>query len=192
MKRLLLIALLALAGCKDEAVQDVSPMALTADSTGYFCQMNVLEHPGPKAQAHLQGFPRMPVFFSQVRDGFAFARMDEQMAPILQIWVNDMGAPEATWEDPGAANWIRAEDAFYVMGSDRTGGMGLSDLVPFADPSAAAAFASRWGGRVVRMDEVPDDAVLAPQAGTAPDGGAGEDAEFKARLRALSDDRTGG
>ena len=64
MKRLLLIALLALAGCKDEAVQDVSPMALTADSTGYFCQMNVLEHPGPKAQAHLQGFPRMPVFFS--------------------------------------------------------------------------------------------------------------------------------
>ena len=79
MKRALILSLslslLALAACKEEVVQTTDPVGLTAESIGHFCQMNLLEHPGPKAQVHLEGLPGAPLFFSQVRDAVAYARL---------------------------------------------------------------------------------------------------------------------
>jgi copper chaperone NosL len=75
---LTVLALLSLVACKEEAVQDTSPLPLTVEAVGHFCQMNLFEHEGPKAQAHLNGLPRMPLFFSQVRDVVAYVRLPEQ------------------------------------------------------------------------------------------------------------------
>ncbi|EKE44831.1 NosL protein [Oceaniovalibus guishaninsula JLT2003] len=177
-----ILALLALAGCKEDAAQDVTPLALTPAAIGHFCQMNLMEHEGPKAQVHLGGLPGAPLFFSQVRDALAYARMPEQTHEILAIWVNDMGADGATWAVPGIDNWIAAGDAVYVLGSDAVGGMGAPEIVPFSDAAAARSFADTHGGRVVTQDAIPDDAVLAPVA-IEPDT---EDTEFEQRLRALS------
>lgn len=191
MRRVLLLALplLALAACKEEA-QDISAVALTADSVGHYCQMNLLEHPGPKAQVHLEGLPGMPLFFSQVRDAVAYSRLPEQDGVILAIYVNDMGAPGATWDDPGAANWIPAAEAHYVVGSKVEGGMGVPELVPFSDLDRAAAFAAQKGGTVMALSAIPDSAVIAP---VALDAGAGTegDPDYNQRLKALSD-QTGG
>lgn len=183
MRRALLLVLF-LAACKEDA-QDLSPVALTEEAVGHYCQMNVLEHPGPKAQVHLDGLAGMPLFFSQVRDAVAYARLPEQDGVILAIYVNDMGAAGATWEEPGATNWIPAATAHYVVGSGVEGGMGAPELVPFASLEEASAFAERRGGRVVSLSEVPDTAVIAPVApdrGTEPD-----DADFQRRLKALSE-----
>ena len=174
------LALLLLAACKEEAAQALGPVALTPDAVGHFCQMHLLEHEGPKAQVHLDGQPA-PLFFSQVRDAVAYQRLPEQSAPILAVFVNDMGAPGATWAEPGAENWIPAEVAHYVVGSARAGGMGAPELVPFARAEDAAAFAAAQGGSVMPLAQVPDSAVLAPVA-TAE----GEDADFERRLKALS------
>lgn len=179
--------LLLLAACKEETAQALDPVALTPGAVGHFCQMHLLEHEGPKAQVHLVG-QSAPLFFSQVRDAVAYQRLPEQSAPIRAVFVNDMGAPGATWAEPGAENWIAAGAAHYVVGSARAGGMGAPELVPFGRAEDAAAFAAAHGGVVMPLAQVPDSAVLAP-VGTASD--AGDDEDFARRLKALSH-RTGG
>tara|TARA_R110002074_G_scaffold15633_3_gene53279 strand:- start:1186 stop:1752 length:567 start_codon:yes stop_codon:yes gene_type:complete len=183
---LCIIALVSLVACKEEAVQDTSPLPLTVEAVGHFCQMNLFEHDGPKAQAHLGGLPQMPLFFSQVRDVVAYVRLPEQTHDVLAVWVNDMGAQNATWSAPGTTNWIDAEGAYYVVGSRMIGGMGAPELVPFSDAAKAATFATENGGEVMRLVQIPDDAVLAPVALE----GDSDDADFEQRLRALS--RTSG
>lgn len=176
------LMLLALSACKDETAQDTAAAPLSRDAVGHYCQMGLLEHDGPKAQAHLAGLPGAPLFFSQVRDVVAYMRMPEQSHDILAVWVSDMGAPGATWESPGATNWMAATDATYVVGSRVVGGMGAPEIVPFSDPEKAARFAELNGGQIMGLDEIPDSVVLAP---VALDGDTTE-SEFENRLRALS------
>lgn len=158
---LAMLAGLGLAACRDEVAAVPGPVPLAAEAVGHYCQMNLLEHPGPKAQVHLDGLPGLPLFFSQVRDAVAYQRMPEQSAAITAIWVSDMGrAP--SWEEPGADNWVRADLAVYVVGATVPGGMGAPELVPFAERAAAEDFAARHGGEVLALDEIADEAVLAP------------------------------
>lgn len=179
--RIMLLAFLLVAGaCKQEVSQDISPQDMTLDTLGHYCQMNLLEHPGPKAQVHLKGMA--PLFFSQVRDAIAYARAPEQVAPILAIYVNDMGAPGATWEQPGDGNWIKAEKAFFVVGSEREGGMGAPETVPFSTLAAAETFAQTEGGKILELSSITDDMVLTPvEQGPTPD----NDYDYNGRLRAL-------
>ena len=179
---LLATAVLVLTACKQDGVHDTAALPLTEETVGHYCQMNLLEHHGPKAQAHLSGLPGAPLFFSQVRDVVAYMRMPEQSHDILAVWVNDMGAPDATWEAPGPTNWIAAEDALYVVGGRAKGGMGAPEIVPFSTPENANRFAKTNGGKVMRLADIPNSAVLAP---VALDGDT-DDADFSNRLRALS------
>ncbi len=178
---LALLAALALVACKEKAAQDLVARDMSAETLGHYCQMNLLEHPGPKAQVHLEGSPA-PLFFSQVRDAIAYLRAPEQTAPVLAVYVNDMGRDGADWDDPGDGNWIVAADAFYVVGTDREGGMGLPETIPFGTRSDAEALAIAEGGTVLRLAEIPDDMVLAPTVAID----AADESDFAARLRALS------
>ena len=154
------LALLA-AACAQEAPVDVpGPIAMTEEAVGHYCQMIVLEHPGPKAQVHMAGSAE-PVWFSQVRDAFVFDRLPEETAEVAAIYVHDMGAAE-TWEDPGNENWIAAHEAVYVIDSTRRGGMGAPEFVPFAEQAAAEGFVAVFGGRIVAYSEITDAMVLAP------------------------------
>lgn len=174
--------LIVLTACKQEVAQDTAAISLTEEAVGHYCQMNLLEHDGPKAQAHLAGLPGAPLFFSQVRDVVAFLRMPEQSHEVLTVWVNDMGAPEAKWDSPGPTNWITAKEAIYVVGASVVGGMGAPEIVPFSAQEEATAFAQINGGKVMRLDDIPDSAVLAP---VSLDGDT-DDTDFDSRQRALS------
>lgn len=178
---ILAAALMALTACKEEQAAVPQPVAMTGDALGFYCQMAMTEHDGPKGQIHLAGAPA-PLFFAQVRDAIAYQRMPEQSDEILAIYVSDMSrAP--SWQDPGADNWIPAADAYYVLGSDAVGGMGADEVVPFSVRADAEAFAGKRGGRVVRLADIPDKAVLAPVA----DHGADPDEEnYLDRLKAAS------
>jgi copper chaperone NosL len=157
------IAVLA-AGCSDQEMDGgpVRPVTMSEDAVGHYCQMNVLDHSGPKAQLHLAGNEH-PLWFVQIRDAFAYDRMPEQTERVTAIFVSDMGAPDAAWEQPGADNWIRAQDAYYVIDSRKRGGMGASEFIPFAQKSEAEQFAMLEGGRVIPYAEITDEAVLAPE-----------------------------
>jgi copper chaperone NosL len=185
---LILLTALSLTACKEDAASPPPPVSLTAQAVGHYCQMDLLEHPGPKAQVHLAGLPD-PLFFSQVRDAIAYQRMPEQSHAITAIYVNDMAAAPS-WAQPGADNWIDATKAYFVVGSDATGGMDAPELVPFLLARDAAAFASLRGGRVVTILEVADTDVLSavPIAATQADDPAEED-DFQARLDRLAQER---
>lgn len=179
----LLVAMLALlSGCKEEVAQSTAPQDMTPETLGHYCQMNLLEHPGPKAQVFLEGYPA-PLFFSQVRDAIAYMRGPEQVAPILAVYVNDMGTAGATWEKPGDGNWIVADKAFYVVGSARQGGMGAPEAVPFSSRQSAAAFTLAEGGHVLALADITDDMVLAPVEASTDQ--SADDDDFNGRLRAL-------
>jgi copper chaperone NosL len=158
-----LLPLAIVAGCKGEVTVPANlpePMVLTDEAAGHYCQMVILEHQGPKAQVHLAGFPA-PLWFSQVRDGIAYLKSPEQSAEILVLYVNDMGAA-VSWTEPGADNWINAETAYFVVGSDAIGGMGAPELAPFSDLLAAEQFAREHGGDVMRLNEISPEIVLSP------------------------------
>ncbi|MCC5988714.1 MAG: nitrous oxide reductase accessory protein NosL [Pararhodobacter sp.] len=181
-----LAALTLLPGCREETAALPEPVAMTEEAVGHYCQMHLLEHAGPKAQVHLDGNP-YPLFFSQVRDAIAYQRMPEQSHFIAAIYVSDMGAEGATWQDPGAMNWIEAGQAHYVVGAAIEGGMGAPELVPFAERERAESFAAEHGGQVLALAEIGDGEVLAPVEFEG-DIGADDDDEgdFEERLRALS------
>jgi copper chaperone NosL len=180
---LFVAALTLLSACKEEVAQSTSPQDMTPETLGHYCQMNLLEHPGPKAQVFLEG-NAAPLFFSQVRDAIAYMRGPEQVTPILAVYVNDMGKAGATWDRPGDGNWIAADKAFYVLGSARAGGMGAPEAVPFSSRERAEDFVRAEGGRVLPLADITDDMVLAPVDAGA-DQGDDDDADFKGRLRAL-------
>jgi len=160
MKPLLLIAVLFLTGCKEELAQVPDPVSLSPEALSHYCQMAVAEHGGPKGQVHLEGAPQ-PLFFGQVRDLLVYLKMPERDATILAVYVSDTGAAP-NWADMGADNWIPAETAFFVVGAAVAGGMGAPEVVPFSTTDAARAFAKRYGGDVMALDDIPADVVLGP------------------------------
>jgi len=157
-----ILPLVLLMGCKDDVVQLAAPdpLVLTAEAAGHYCQMVILEHQGPKAQVHLAGFPA-PLWFSQVRDGVAYLKSPEQTAEILVLYVNDMGKA-VSWQEPGADNWISANDAYFVVNSDAVGGMGAPELAPFSELAKAQIFMAEHGGDIMRLTEIPAELVLGP------------------------------
>ena len=161
MTRLLLATCLAavlalpLSGCS-RADQQSKPAAvtLTEEAVGHYCQMNVLDHAGPKAQMHLAGM-NQPIWFAQVSNAIAYLHDPERTAEVKAVYVNDMGRARS-WGEPGPDNWIDADGAVYVIGSRRMGGMETPEAVPFSTRELAEAFAGEQGGRIVNLADVPD------------------------------------
>jgi copper chaperone NosL len=151
-------ALAILAACSKEDAR-VVPAAhtLTADATGHYCGMLLSEHAGPKGQILLEG-QDAPVWFSSVRDTLTFLNLPEEAKNIAAVYVSDM-AKAPSWEQPGADNWVLAGNAFFVIGSDRQGGMGGEEAVPFSTEVAARAFIKQYHGRIVRLDEATKSAA---------------------------------
>ncbi len=161
-KAIVIAALLAVAGCSNDTTASIpKAVTMTEEALGHYCQMNLTEHPGPKAQVHLDGIGE-PLFFSQVRDAIAYQRMPEQSHAIRMVYVSDMGAPAASWEVPGVDNWIPADKALFVVGSRIAGGMGAPELVPFSARDKADAFVARNGGEIRDLAAIADEDVLAP------------------------------
>lgn len=156
----LCVLALSLSACNgpEAEIAAPEPVALSEEAVGHYCNMTILEHTGPKAQIHLAGNPH-PIWFSQVRDGIAFIRSPEEHQQIAVVYVNDMGKAE-NWEFPGNDTWIDADQAWFVIGSQKTGGMGTPEVIPFGVEESASAFATENGGMVVLLAEIPDAYVL--------------------------------
>jgi copper chaperone NosL len=159
---LLLASLLLVAGCDGDEAAPPPPQEPTGEDISHYDQMILLNHAGPKAQIHLESSDE-PVWFSSVRDAFAFHFLPEEPRDIAAIYVTDMGRAE-TWDNPGPGVWIEARDALYVIGSEMRGGMGAEEPVPFGDRAEADAFAAEHGGEVVAFEDVPEDYVLGATA----------------------------
>jgi copper chaperone NosL len=163
-----LTLLVAMTGCGDDqqAAEAPPPHELTAQAVGHYCGMTLTEHAGPKGQILLRSRDE-PVWFSSARDTLAFTMLPEEPKDIRAIYVSDMGHAES-WDQPGARNWTDARKAVYVIGSQRRGGMGAEEAVPFAERAAAERFVAENGGRIVTFDAMPRDYVLGDRGEAAP------------------------
>lgn len=155
MKRLIALSLLALAACKEEVAGIPQPIDMTDEALGYYCQMYVAEHAGPKAQIFLKGRAE-PLWFSQVSDARAYVFDPAREADITAIYVSDLSAAES-WAIMGTGNWILADDAVYLIESSQMGGMGTPEALPYS--SSGAANASGYGGKVTSWNDIPESYV---------------------------------
>ncbi len=155
---LVLSVLTSLSGCTDEPVSP-DPLELTRESNGFYCNMIVVDHPGPKAQVFETGRDR-PLWFPSVRDAFAYLMLPGEAQRVLAVYVHDMGRA-ASWEHPqNDGIWIKAEEALYVLDSKRRGGMGARETIPFKDRTAAEFFTAQNGGRITSYSAIPQDYIL--------------------------------
>ncbi len=151
---LMLALLLSACDKTPEAEAPPPPQTLTREASGYYCLMTVVAHSGPKGHIILSDQPEA-IWFTSVRDTIAFTLSPEEPKNIVAIYVNDM--TDADWDNPGIDNWIEAEKAWYVINSDRAGGMGAPEAVPFSTKAKAELFAEQHGGSVYDFDSMPRD-----------------------------------
>jgi copper chaperone NosL len=160
----LLLMLVLTAACENEVDSAPLPQALTDNAVGAYCGMILTEHAGPKGQIFEKG-RKDPVWFTAVRDAIAYTRLPGEGQNAVAFYVHDMSRAES-WESPQRTGiWISADTAFYVVGSNKRGGMGMFETVPFGTQEAAEAFASKYGGRVLRLADIPLSALLPDDAG---------------------------
>lgn len=161
--RLLIAALIALTltGCKEDRAA-LPPETMTAEAVGRYCGMNLMEHAGPKGQVVLSK-ELGAYWFSSARDTVAFTMMPDEVKDYAGIYVSDMDRA-ASWDQPGADNWVDARAAFYVVGSTAQAGMGGEEVVPFGTRAGAEAFAARNGGTVQAFADLTPDEILGTAA----------------------------
>ena len=148
-----------LTACMEEEMAELPPPApLTIEAMGYYCNMTITDHQGPKGQVRLKSLKK-PLWFSSVRDTVAFTLLPEEPKDIAVVYVTDMSKVDA-WENPDNRDWIDAQAAHVVIGSSKHGGMGAAEPVPFSSRQAAEGFARQYGGKIVAFSEIPESAVL--------------------------------
>lgn len=150
LRRLCLVAALALAGCGDGPSADPDPVAIGRHDECHVCGMIIERFPGPKGEVFAEGRTR-PVKFCSTRDLFAYLLQPEAQTTTRAVYVHDMAG--AAWAHPPDAALVDAREAWYVAGHPLRGAMGPT-LASFARRAEAAAFAERRGGRVLAFDDV--------------------------------------
>ena len=153
----LLVATLTWACSERQPTAVLAPQELTRDDVGYFCGMTVLDHKGPKGQVFLTD-RQQPLWFTSVRDTIAFTLLPGEPKNIAAIYVTDIG--RASWDQPESGTWIDARKAFYVVGSDRVGGMQTPEVVPFDTGEGAKLFIKQHGGELYVFDTIPRENIL--------------------------------
>ena len=91
----------------------------------------------------------------------SFTLLPEKPKNIAAIYVNNMSNTE--WDNPDAENWILAKEAWYVLGSGRSEGMGAPEAVPFSSKESATKFVNEQGGKVYDFSSIPKRYILETQ-----------------------------
>lgn len=152
----LLLSLFLVACNKAPPVDVPVAQALTRDANGYYCLMTVVNHDGPKGQIILDD--GKVLWFTSVRDTISFTLSPEEPKNIAAIYVNDM--TDADWDKPGLDNWIDARSAWFVLGSDKAGGMGAPETVPFSTKEKATFFVKKHGGIIYNFNAIPKEYIV--------------------------------
>ena len=152
MKTFIFLSFVLLASCGGDSAPKAKPqaVALGSDDIGYYMQMIVADHDGPKAQLWLEDQTK-PIWFVDVRDAIKFTRSAEEADNIAIIYAHDMA------KNPDYRKvkdiWVDLEDAVFVIKSRMKGGMGMPETIPFSDKNSALTFIEEHGGALVSSAE---------------------------------------
>lgn len=145
-----------LTGCsesEEQATEQPAPVHFESGDECHVCGMAITGFAGPKGEAITAREQRVHKFCS-TRDMFSWALQPENATRDHTLYVHDMA--QTDWEHPDDTALIDAREAFFVVGSQRTGAMGPT-LASFASDSSAAEFANEFGGEVVKFEDITMD-----------------------------------
>ncbi|MCP4270481.1 MAG: nitrous oxide reductase accessory protein NosL [Gammaproteobacteria bacterium] len=133
--------------CSDkEPVNKLSlPIAFEDSDSCHFCAMMITAYPGPKGQAYEKDINQVRKFCA-TSDMFLWYQQLADRNNITEMYVHDMSL--SPWNNPDDKHLIQAEQAFYVIGSKKSGSMGPT-LATFSQEKSARDFAAGYGGRVL-------------------------------------------
>jgi len=159
LRKLFLSLLLVVAvGCSEQSKQQqVIHQAVAIESADecHLCGMLITNFAGPKAELFRQGVTKADgeqvKKFCSTRDMFSYYLDPENNRNVTTIWVHDMS--KAPWDAPDDGYFIDARQAWYVVGSAKTGAMGKT-LASFSAKTDADAFAKEFGGDVLDFNRV--------------------------------------
>jgi copper chaperone NosL len=155
------LLILFLVACENSSPRQVyEPQAVTRDAIGYYCNMIVEDHAGPKGQILLTDAEKA-IWFTSARDAVAFNLLPGESKNIAAFFVTAMD--EAEWDHPEKQlnSWIHAKSAWYVINSKQRGGMGQMEVIPFKQEQSASNFINEYGGEVVSYIDIPENYILA-------------------------------
>jgi thiamine biosynthesis lipoprotein len=153
------LAVAAALGCgqKTDERDAAAPQALTGAEVCAIDGMILRDYDGPKAQILWRDGRR--TFYCEAREAFAEWSDRIRRKRILELYVQDFAdRPWGNYSD----HWIRAQDAVFVIESEKHGAMG-SSFVSFLDPADADAFSAEHGGRQLRLLGITPDVYAVSQ-----------------------------
>ncbi len=144
---------LFLTGCSEpeqQVTEKPDPVHIESGDECHVCGMAIIGFPGPKGEA-ITARDQTVHKFCSTRDMFSWALQPENAKRDHTLYVHDMA--QTDWEHPDDTALIDAREAYFVVGSERTGAMGPT-LASFANEESARGFANEYGGEVVMFKDV--------------------------------------
>jgi len=130
-------------------------VAIESNDECHLCGMLISNFSGPKGELFRKGITEADgnsvKKFCSTRDMFSFYLDPENKRNVTSILVHDMS--KSPWETPNDAYFIDARNAWFVVGSSKTGAMGKT-LASFGEQADAKKFAVEYGGKVLGFSEV--------------------------------------
>ena len=125
-------------------------MAIESADECHLCGMIISNFPGPKGELYQKNVQDV-VKFCSTRDLFAYLLQPENKRQIEQVFVHDMR--KTPWHKTEDQYFIDAKNAWFVVGSSKTGAMGKT-LASFSLQTDALAFSKEFGGQVYPFDKI--------------------------------------
>jgi len=157
-KLFLSLVLVAVASCSEQSEQQQiihQAVAIESADECHLCGMLITNFSGPKAELFRKGVTKADgnsvKKFCSTRDMFSFYLDPENKRNVTTILVHDMS--KAPWDAPNDDFFIDARQAWYVVGSNKTGAMGKT-LASFSAKTDADAFATEFGGHVIDFNAI--------------------------------------
>jgi len=153
----LLVLVFFVVGC-NETYQKVSkpPVTFSSGDECHVCGMIITRMPGPKGQAADKRSENMRKFCSTF-DLISWYLQPENQPNVTDIYVHDMAQND--WDTPDDTKLIPAQDAVYVLGSEKPAFMGKT-LATFRSNSDANLFIKEWGGKILKFEELSIERIM--------------------------------
>lgn len=155
-----IITVIMVAACSDESGQQkmiYKAAVMESSDECHLCGMLITRFNGPKGEIFRKGQGANVVKFCSTRDMFSYYLDPENKRNVAKMLVHDMS--EMPWSAINDEYFIDAKNAWYVIGSKKIGAMGKT-LASFGKQSDAEYFSEKFGGKVIKFEEIGLDELM--------------------------------
>ena len=151
-----ILAFISACGAENASKQVTNtPIAIESGEECHLCGMVITGFPGPKGEL-FEGRDNQVRKFCSTRDLMSWYLQPENKPNSKDIFVHDMSRSD--WNSPNDEHMIRAENAWFVAGSNMKGAMGPT-LASFAKKEQAEQFITKHKGQLLTFDEITMDVL---------------------------------